>query len=281
MSKRNFINTWLIAVLILTVCLTGFSKEKLANSLWAAPAPVIDGMYDDWLADALYSNKKMSIDYAFMNDSEYLFILFKFNDPRYLSSVNASGMKIWINTEGKEKKNFGIKFVRWQLTADQFIALLEKRRGPLTEEQKAQFLVRPHYYIYLTEFIDKKGKPLSGLSGTHTEPAIFRLRKDQKTVFFEFAVSLKAVFEIVQGVEFDPGKPISVGFEWGGMIKGMSQAQMKRMGIWEGGAEEGTPSFYNDSGGGPARRKRGAFATSRKAPKKYSFWVVVNLASKQ
>lgn len=282
MSRKNVAVAGLLGGLIVAICLAGFSEEIRIKSQWAPSPPKIDGTYNDWLEDTFISNDNMHIDYAFMNDSENLYILFKFNDPKFLSSINATGIKIWFSTEKKGKKDFGIRFVRKQVSASQFIALLEKQQGLLTQEQKESLLARPYYFLYIEEFVDGKDKPLSGLSGGAEKPAVFRLSQQQTAVVYEFSVSIKTVLKVIRGLEFDPGKPVSVGFEWGGITKEMRKAMAKRGAAWESGAEEGTASFYTDEGG--ERRTRGAgdkVTASQKSTKKYSFWVVVDFALTQ
>ena len=80
------------------------AKEKLVNSTWCAVPLRIDGTSNDWRGAALAFEKKVQADFTFMNDADYLYILFIFNDLRYLSSIDQTGMTVYFNVEGKKKK---------------------------------------------------------------------------------------------------------------------------------------------------------------------------------
>ena len=84
---------------------SGLSQKEMISSRWASNQINIDGRSDDWKDEAFHFEKKLGVDYSFKNDAENLFILFVFKDPRYLSSINDTGMTIWFNLEGKKKKN--------------------------------------------------------------------------------------------------------------------------------------------------------------------------------
>ena len=98
MKKQVFLKTFLLFFLILALSLTGFSKSKKIASNWVVFPLTIDGSYDEWGDDALNFEKKVGVNYAFRNDAENLFILFIFKDPKYLSSISATGMTLWFNT---------------------------------------------------------------------------------------------------------------------------------------------------------------------------------------
>jgi len=90
MKKPIFLEILLLFFLILTLSLSGFSKEKTITSNWVTAPLAIDGSCDEWEDDALNFEKKVSVEYAFKNDAENFYIIFIFKDPRYLSSINAT-----------------------------------------------------------------------------------------------------------------------------------------------------------------------------------------------
>ncbi|MBA7630023.1 hypothetical protein ES703_37531 [subsurface metagenome] len=102
--------------------------------------------------------------------------------------------------------------------------------------------------------------------------------KQQKLLVFEFAIPLKRMIEQTSGVEIEPGKRVKVGFEWGGMTDEM-RAEVKR----RSEALERTRSSSSDF----ADNKAGAGAGSSvpmgllSGPKKYLFWVDVQLVKNQ
>jgi hypothetical protein len=276
MKRIVFAKKISLLLMILTISLSGFSKEKEVKSLWAASSVKIDGFKDDWAKVAFANEKKTKIDYAFKNDAENLYVLYIFKDPKYLTSISVTGLTLWFNSEGKKKKKYGIKFIQKQISADALISRTEKERGPLPEDKKKEIRNNPFYLINDTEIVNKKSKSLSQPSeSSKIKPAVFRVMKQQNLLVFEFAIPLKRMMEQTSGAEIEPGKRVKVGFEWGGMTEEM-KAEAKR----RSAALERTRTTSSD----PADNRAGAGAGSSvpmgllSGPKKYSFWVDVQLA---
>ena len=280
MKRIVFVKEILLLLMILTISLSGFSKEKEVKSFWAASSLKIDGFKDDWAEVAFADEEKAKIDYAFKNDAENLYVLYIFKDPKYLSSISITGITLWFNSEGKKKKNYGIKFIQKQISADALISRTEKERGPLPEDKKKEIRNNPFYLINDTEIVNKKSKSLSQPSeSSEIKPAVFRVMKQQNLLVFEFAIPLKRMMEQTSGVEIEPEKRVEVGFEWGGMTEEMRAEVKRRSEALE--RTRSTESELTDD------MKAGAGAESAvpmgllSGPKKYSFWVDVQLAKNQ
>ncbi len=278
MRRIVFVKEILLLLMILTISLSGFSKEKEVKSIWAASSVKIDGFKDDWAEVAFAGEKKVKTDYAFKNDAENLYVLYIFKDPKYLSSISITGITLWFNSERKKKKNYGIKFIQKQISADALISRTEKEKGPVPEDQKKEIRKNPFYLINDAEIVNKKGKSRSQSSESNEiKPAVFRVMKQQNLLVFEFAIPLKRMMEQTSGVEIEPGKRVKVGFEWGGMTEEMKKEVKRRS-----AALERTRSTSSD----PTDNRAGAGAGSSvpmgllSGPKKYSFWVDVQLAKK-
>lgn len=280
MRKKTVTKTLLLPFIIVAVCLAGFSKEKNVDSIWTESPVNIDGVNDDWVDNSLNFEKKVKVDYAFKNDANRLYVLFIFKDPKYLTTIKGTGMTLWLCTEGKKKKKYGINFKMKRVTADELISILEKQKGALPEADKKRIKSRPHYFLYQSDVIDKKGSILTASAlGGELEAPIFRSKEEQKMMVYEFRMPLK-IFERLsadQGIE--PGKVVKVGFEWGGLTKEMKAARMKKLAasrpqthkpvsLSESGAEG-----EESSGTSSAQMRAG-----KKGPLKYSFWVDVKLA---
>ena len=278
MKRIAFAKEILLLLMILTISFSGFSKEKGVKSLWAASSVKIDGFKDDWAEVAVAAEKKVKIDYAFKNDAENLYVLYIFKDPKYLSSISLTGIMLWFNSEGKKKKNYGIKFMQKQISADALIARTEKEKGPLPEDQKKEIRNNPFYLINDIEIVNKKSKSRSQPSeSSEIKPAAFRVMKQQNLLVFEFAIPLKRMMEQTSGVEIEPGKRVKVGFEWGGMTEEMKAEVRKRSAALE--RTRSTEGELTDD------MKAGAGSSVPmgllSGPKKYSFWVDVQLAKNQ
>jgi len=281
MKKIPFLKMFLISLSILSISFAATAKNTAVTSKWTDVPIKIDGFTDDWAGDSFTFEKKTQIDYAFRNDSDYVYILFIFKDPKYLSSIRASGMTIYFNTKGKNKKDHGITFLSKRIPADQFIALIEQDQGPISKERKAQILKNPYYNIQNYKIINNKSKSSSpDAESSEIKKAVFRIASQEKTVVYEFAIPLEKQSDLDPGIGTETGKSIKIGFEWGGMTKEMREARMKQIG------EQSTRTTATKAGGITDERSGGRASSSsmasmrRRIPKKYSFWVDLQLAQK-
>ena len=279
MKKQVGVKTFLLFLFILSLSLQGFSKEKIITCNWVASPLTIDGSNEEWGEDALSFEKKVDVNFAFRNDAENLYVLFIFNDPKYLSSINATGMTLWFNTEGKKKKNYGLTFMKKQVSTDMFISILEKQKGPLSEEEKNNIQANPRYFLHNIKVVGKESESTSQQAESEeANVAIFRSMSQEKMVIYELAVPLRRITEQAHGVGTEPGKTVKVGFEWGGLTDEMKKA------IAEGREIPGTDAMRRgESADSWAARSSGFSRTSgsRQGPKQYSFWVDVQLAKSQ
>ena len=282
MRNKVFIRTLLLSLVVLAVCIAGFSKEKTVESIWVGSSLSIDGADNDWAGDTLNFEKKFDVDYAFRNDAENMYVLFVFKDPLFLSTIKDTGMTFWINTEGKKKKKYGITFKMINVPADNLISLLEKQKGPLPEAEKNRIRSKPNYTFYQGDVRDKKGKILTptALGGELTMP-IFRAKAKQKMMVYEFVMPLRILEKLSAKHKMEPGKTVKVGFEWGGLTERMKAQRMARIKqVAERGS--GTKATSTSAREGDLDRRSDASVNlkSSKGPKKYMFWVDVNLAQK-
>ena len=285
MRNKTFMKISLLSFLVLTVCLVGFSKERIAESIWTESSVNIDGLDDDWVDNTLNFEKKVEVDYAFKNDANNLYVIFVFKDPKYLSTVGGikgTGMTLWLNTEGKKKKRYGINFKMKRVTADELIAIIEKQQGPLPEAEKKRIKSGSHYDLYRGEVIDKKGNILtaSALGGELREP-IFRSKEKQKMMVYEFRMPLRILEKLSADQVIEPGKVVKVGFEWGGMTKEMKAARMGRLEASSARESESRAKDVTEQDIAKSLRdSSGAMTRARRGPLRYSFWVDVKLAQK-
>jgi hypothetical protein len=280
MRNKILTRTLLLSSFVLAVCLAGFSQEEIITSTWRGSPLSIDGADDDWAGDTLSSEKKFEVDYAFQNDAENLYILFVFNDPLFLSTIKDTGMTFWINTEGKKKKKYGITFKMIQVSADALISILEKQKGPLPEAEKNNIRSRPNYIFYQGDVRDKKGDILTptALGGELAVP-VFKSQPKEKMMVYEFMMSLRILEKLSAKHKMEPGKTVKIGFEWGGLTERMKAQRMARL---EAARTREAERRAKDVREGETQRTGGSSGDTKlsKGPKKYSFWVDVELAQK-
>jgi len=280
--KRSIIKTiFLLLTMVIAVSFIGHSKEKTVKCEWVSTALNIDGSSQDWAGEALLFEEKLQTEYAFGNDGENLFALFIFKDPEYLSSIDATGMTIWINLEGKKKKEYGINFMKMVLKPEQFIALMEKRRGPLSEEEKNEIRSQPQYFIHNARVITKDKTKEDASGGEDVEPVIFRSAQQPNGIVYEFSIPLERKTETAPGVGAKPGELFTVCFEWGGLTEQQKATRMARVVRGSDSANKPmepavSPKEAMDRGVGA-----GSMPRTKGTPKTYNFWVNVQLAKIQ
>jgi hypothetical protein len=277
--------------LVLALFTTGFSKEKIVESQWVAKPASIDGLNTEWGNIPLNSEKKVGVEYGFMNDAQNLYILFVFKDPKYLSSINWTGLTIWLSPQGSKDDDLGVRFIRKMISPDEYIAILEKQVGqPMPEDRKEQVRKNKAYYLFDQELINKKAE---GYSEDAERPkfkgALFRNNVVEKSIIYEFSISFFELAEMGVDVGAWPGRSFSVGFEWGGATKEYKEALASGMAAGDTRASateaRGLTAERDEGGGlGDVEYERSNLARMRgqlQKVKQYDFWVEVKLAQGQ
>jgi hypothetical protein len=279
MRKRRFHLALLTGFIFWCLFPGVIQAEDVVQSKWAASPPKIDGLNQEWTEDSLSVEKGVRVDYAFRNDDRNLYILFIFRDPKYLSTINMTGITLYFNTMGKKSKDFGVRCLRKIVTGEQLVARLESQGTILTEEQKQEILGKPQYIVFDVAAVNKKGEELPpAASPEGIEPPGFKIAQQEGAVVYEFRIPLASREVHPAGAGAEPGKVLKVGFEWGGLTKQMRAAAMRG----QGGPTTGTDMSGEKRTGqygdelSPAGVRPGAAP-----PPKHSFWVDVKLAPKE
>jgi hypothetical protein len=283
----------LFVLMMIALVASGMAKDEPVNSQWTAAPPSIDGMNTEWGNTSMSKYKKAKIEYAFMNDTENLFVLFVFKDPKYLSSIEWTGLTIWISPQGQQEKDLGIRLIRKQISADEYIAILEEQVGQeMPEDRKAQIRQNKAYLMFDQQLIDKKAE---GYDKDAVPPkykgALFRNTVMDKSVLFEIAMSLPKLAEVAPGLGLAAGKAVNLNFEWGGASKEYKEALTRGLAQSETRASAGsaTGSLGAERSGGSLADmdpERGSVKMARMRNqllrvKQYDFWVALNLAQNQ
>jgi hypothetical protein len=277
MKHKKIIWGLCLSFAVLAFCNLSLSGAKIIQSDWAAVPALIDGSNADWEGVTFTEYKPTKVDYAFRNDAENLYALFVFKSPReFMSSIQSTGMTVWLNTEGKNRKDYGIRFRIVTVSADDYIVLLEKMLNePLPEEKKQAIKAKKAYQVFNNEVIDKEGEPVSIVTGD-TAPA-FNFSGGQEAIIYEFKIPLKKGGDYPVGIGTEPGNTIKVAFEWGGTLPEDRQEKLRQQIATgaQGRADSATSSATSERSGGSMGRMD---TMSRLRSPKYIFWSDVQLA---
>ena len=284
MAKKNL--TLILVTIMMVALLSSFMlAADVYKSTWNTGKMAVDGTEFDWQDAAPFFEKKVAADYAFKNDANFLYVLFKFQDPKqFMSTVDWTGMTVYLDPNGKKKKDYFINFRKKQITAAEFIAKMEAEKGPLSGEDKNKILANEFYVDHDVQVTNKKAKSQKIEQVEGMVPAIFRANKTQEgTYIWEFAIPLARPADLAPGIGAAPGQQIKVGFHWGGATDEWKEAQAARLG------EQSAQARATDAGSITSERDGRAGLDSniglarmrRQMPKKYDIWADVLLAIQQ
>ena len=271
---------WFLLVLAgALLCVPSLAKEKkVIESKWTAAPVQIDGAEADWPQDALELEKDVKVTYAFKNDAGRIYVLFVLNDPAFISTIESTGLGLWVNSEGKEKRNYGLRCHRRMTSGDQLIQQMESQGQILTEEKKQEIKAKPGFMLFLCDRINKKGEviPQPGANqGT------YRVGRVQGRVVYEIGFPLAFLEDPASQAKWDPAKPIEIGFEWGGLTEEMKKARAEQASEMAGAGGGGGGGEEGEGGGGGSRGGGMSMGGGRRTPLKYDFWVDVKIAQNQ
>ena len=266
--------------LMIAVCaliLPAAAKDKIIVESRPVIAPIqVDGNPAEWPPDSLTLEKDVNVSYAFQNDAANLYVLFQFNEAKYVSSIEATGLTLWVNNDGKEKKSHGLHFYRKTVPAAELIKILENEGQTLTDDKKKEFMSRPQYMIWASDVINKKGEavPHPGVFG-----GTFRMAKTPKTVVYELILPLALLSDPGAEKKWDASQPLKIGFEWGGLTEEMRKAQAANLGDQGVRASGGATDLGSQISSGESadfRAPSSSLAGMRSIAsryKKYDFWL--------
>ncbi|MDP2914448.1 MAG: hypothetical protein Q8O91_03235 [Candidatus Aminicenantes bacterium] len=277
-------------ILILILAAAAFTaaaaeEKKPVESLWT-PAPLqIDGKLTEWAPESLSPFSKLEVRYGFRNDANFLYCAFLFDNPRYLSSIEASGLTFWIHPE-KEKQTHGFRFYRKMVTPDQLIEEMEKSGTPLTDEKKAELKAKKSYMLYVCDVVDKKGNIIPRQPGVGN--GTYRVARVEKTIVFEYAIPLALLIDPNQKPALDPTKPFKLGFKWGGTTEEMKKQALAQIGDDNVRVDSRVVAMAVSEGGGersegaePGGRSASLEGVRSRLPKEYDFWIDLKLGEKK
>lgn len=278
MKNREFVFI-LAAALVIALAAPMSAKDTVVESVWTARPLTVDGVAQEWEDATPLFDKVSGAQYALKNDGQDLYIVMVLRDVAGRSTIDYTGMKIYVTAGPKKNKDAGVLFLQKTLTPDELIASLEKKGETLTEERKAEIRKQQKYSVFLEEAIaPEKGAALAG-AGSGLEPALFRSVVKGQVAIYEFKIPLSRIGEA--GAAVQPGSAIKVGFEWGGMTKEIMKNVMADRASSgsqaRGGAVSSDGGFRDESGEGGGG---GADFSYDRDPryKKHSFWIDVKLA---
>lgn len=239
-------------------------KNVELASTWTTTPMHVDGRAQDWNGVTSHFLEESEATVAFANDSSQLYILMRTRDPRLASTIRSNGLMFWINADGKQEKQFVIRY-RGGPTREEMRSMIggERRRKIDREEQ---FMMPDTGKPALTCFV--KGRIVEmeiPVDGSNGPAAAFSV--DGSFFTYEFSLPLHESAVRSYGMAAVPGQTIRIGAIWGGSGRGMSHG---RSGLG-GGSPMGPPTgggggFGGGGGKGGGAGRRGDRSEKRPQP---------------
>jgi hypothetical protein len=269
----------LIMVLLAALSIPAFAKDPVVESLWTAVPLTVDGVAKEWENAPALFDKASGAQYALMNDGKDLYVIMVLRGDIGRSTIEYTGMKIYLAPAGAKTRDAGVLFLQKKLTPDELIASLEKKGEVLTEERKTEIRKQKSYAVFLEEAIVPKKGAAAPEAAAKPEPALFRsIQKGQVSVY-EFKIPLS---RIGQPGEAQAGGAVKVGFEWGGMTKEIMKSIMAGRASSStqarGGGVSSDAGFRDEGGEGGGGPDFSSIGHDKKYSK-HSFSIDVKLAA--
>ncbi|MCX6570572.1 MAG: hypothetical protein NT006_04015 [Candidatus Aminicenantes bacterium] len=267
---------------LLAFSASAFSMEKVVESQWTPRPIMIDGASQDWDDATPILDAGSKAKYALKNDGRNLYIILVLTGDLSKTTIDYTGIQIFLTAGEKKSKDFGFLFLKKQVTADELIASLEKKGQALSEERKAEIRKQKTYAQFSEEPIRPKKAAAAPGPAADAEQPVFRAAAQGAATIYEFKIPLSRI-NPPGGAGVEPGQSVMVGFEWGGMTKEtMKDVMAARAGSGsvarqsQGSSDSGFSDTSGEGGGGG-----GDFADFNRDPryKKHSFWVAAKLAA--
>lgn len=263
------------AVLIIMVLglsiISGCKGTKIQNQ-WVDQEIKIDGSYEDWEGIDQNIIEDQNIVVGLANDENNLYLMFRSNDNQMERRIRMMGVAVWLNKEGKKKKDFGILYTgstdlhvsyRPEMrSSDSRNPQMEERLQRMMERRREN-LAQPGMIIIIQgdEKIERNEYALDGpAAGSAFQNGIF---------CYEFRLPIP--------ISTASGGEVKLGFEFGDMSDTDRKAMMQERGGRPGGGMGGRAG---GTGGRPGGMRGGGRSPSGSGLEKQEMWFTVVLATK-
>ena len=183
MSKFRLVSAFLFCSSLL------FSQSSI--STWKNSVK-IDGEANEWSKPLRFYDAETKLFFSFTNDSSNLFLCFQSNDKRNQVKIHMAGMKVSINTKGKEKHKTSISYPLTDSKLNFAREELNEEVEPDIDRLKNQFKLQ-NTNMLLSGFATQNGTyPIKDSVGIHAD-----LNWNERNIMtYELAIPLKELFGV-------------------------------------------------------------------------------------
>lgn len=174
--------------LLLLLNLALFSQTSV--STWKSNSVKIDGQATEWNKPLRFYDAETKLFFSFANDSSNLYLCFQSNDKRNQVKIHMAGMKVFVNTKGKEKHKTCISYPLTDSKVNFAREELNEEVEPDIDNLKDKFMLQ-NTNMLLSGFSKQNGNfPISDSTGIHAA-----LNWNEKNIMtYELAIPLSELF---------------------------------------------------------------------------------------
>jgi len=274
----------IVPIVILSIAGMGACKEIEINSIPAKQPITLDGKFSDWPegTTTFLGDPEASVGVA--NDSEKIYVLVAFRKPQWARLIRMSGLTVWLDKEGKNHKNFMLKFLGGPSREEIRKLFDQNGNNPMGSDSSSfrnrmreeDTLSQNRLICFEKNYLTDKIIPLDGSQGPAVAYGI-----DNGFFVYEFSVPLKKSDVLYYGLGMNPSRQLGLGLIWGEFEKDKESRGGPHLsaGLPPGGMGGGGNEPFPDERAG-RRGDREGFPGGREgeAPKKQEVWLKIWLA---
>ena len=268
-------------VLVTLVSMSFGCKTQQLKTSWTERQIAVDGKIDDWsqIPTTFFEEEGTSV--GLCNDSENLYIHFRFRNETMPRTIRMTGLNIWVDVDGGKDQDIGIQYRGGPTPLPRRTQESGPSADPSTEEKWQKFVEegRPPQREFL--FIDKKGliEAEIGTDGSNGPAAAYDTSMGLYS--YEISIPLDAGSVRYYGLDLKPGDEIAIGAVWGEVdMDAMREKFGNRSGGMGGGPPRGGMGGGPPGGGMGGGRPGGPPGGQRpEMPEKQEIWVKTVLAT--
>ena len=265
----------LLFPLISLILIIGCKGEKL-DCQWTNQPIEVDGLMTDWADLPKMYFEKVGASVGLSNDVDNLYIVFRFNNHKWLPLLSRSGLTIWLDPLAKKKQDFGIRY---------FAILpvnstpIEKMREQPSEKTSGQRPNLPQMHRRAVEeiIVFSDGKQLNSIPPNGSYGIAACTGNEGGIYTYELSIPLPDDDPLKYAIGANPGQDISIGFEITGMVRSDFQQMRSSKGGMSGRMP---PGGGKGAGGGRGGGMGGQIPTMHQMPQGEKFWIKTTLTQK-
>lgn len=289
--KVSLVRNLLLAIFSIAILsVSSDAKTHKVTTSWVDHEFSIDGNMKEWfeIESNYLSEQEASV--SLCNDENFLYILFKTREAKWARTIKLTGLNLYINKDGKNKKDFFIRF-KGGPNAAQLRAMaggMNERGSGESRMSRMPADIRKKYEQAMNDntqtlicSINNNVNKIVPLDGSEGPAAAFDTSNGFFVYEFKIPLNIGKGKDRYYGIGIEAGHKIAIGAEWGDMGD-FRRRQPGEMG-GSGGSMPGVGGRPLGGGGGfgsGGRRMGGGGSARPKMPTKQEVWFRTKIAVK-